>query len=79
MTKWKQQNPVRDEDKAQAILAEAAQEWLTVKSTNGNKRQGWNIRHRNRLMGEAGYDHNDAYYAVLRVERPDFKPIRPGS
>lgn len=68
MAHFKTTNPVRSDQIAKEILATAAEEWKIVRSKNGNVTHGFNIRYRNRLMAEAGYKYNEAYYAMVEIE-----------
>jgi len=66
----KQSNPIRDETGAAEIIAAAKQELPTLKGKNGNAWNGFAIRYRNRLMSEAGFEYNEAYYAMRGVMYP---------
>jgi len=68
MAHWQMEvNPVRNENEAAQILIAAATEWNTVKEGSRAKKNGFNIRIRNKLMSNAGYAYIEAYYVVQDI------------
>ena len=69
-------NPVRNDELAQRIVTEAERAWQTVQTyrtkagkINGNKRNGFELHYRSRLMREAGVEYGEALDKVIAVSR----------
>lgn len=61
-------NQIRNEELAAKIIEQAKSEFPTIKAKNDiRSNNGFNIRFRNRLVKEAGYTYNEAYYAMRKV------------